>query len=215
MNAAVPEYEGTTRGRAGQEKPLPRHFLEGERIYLRDVRLADVGEAYFRWLNDPEVTQFLEIRYIPHSIEDIRRFVEEKNVRPDEIFLAICLKEGGRHIGNIKLGPVNRIHRFADISLLIGEKECWGRGYATEAIAAVARFAFDVQNLNKLRAGCYSGNRGSEKAFLKVGFSREGCLKNQWMTGGGFQDEILLGLWRGDWKDMHHQRNGIPSGASI
>jgi len=194
------------------EISLFRHFLEGERIYLRDVRLSDVNESYYRWLNDPKVTRFLEIRYTPHSIEDIRRFVEEMDGKPDEVFLAICLKDGGRHIGNIKLGPINRIHRFADISLLIGEKECWGRGYATEAIAAIVRFAFNVQNLNKLRAGCYSENRGSEKAFLKVGFRREGCLQNQWISGGAFQDEILLGLWSGDWKRQHDELNKIPSG---
>jgi len=175
-------------------------FLEGERIRLREVRGSDVTERYRAWLNDPAVTAFLEIRYAPHSLEDIRKFVEAMRGRDDVVFLAICLKDGDRHIGNIKLGPIHRIHRFGDISLLIGERGCWGQGYATEAIRILAAFAFDVLNMNKLRAGCYSKNRGSEKAFLKAGFRREGRLKNQWVTGDAFQDEVLLGLWSGDWR---------------
>ena len=175
-------------------------FLEGERIHLREVRASDVNERYRAWLNDPAVTEFLEIRYTPHSLEDIRKFVEAMDGKKDEIFLAICLKDGDRHIGNIKLGPINPIHRFADVSLLIGERDCWRAGYATEAIRILTAFAFNALNLNKLRAGCYSGNRGSEKAFLKAGFRREGLLKNQWIVGGAFQDEVLMGLWSGDWR---------------
>ena len=175
-------------------------FLEGDRIYLREVRVSDVNERYQTWLNDPAVTAFLEIRYTPRSFENIRKFVEAMDGKTDEIFLAICLKKEERHIGNIKLGPINPIHRFADVSLLIGERDCWRAGYATEAIRILTTFAFNALNLNKLRAGCYSGNRGSEKAFLKAGFRREGLLKNQWIVGGAFQDEVLMGLWSGDWR---------------
>lgn len=175
-------------------------FIKGKRIYLREVRISDVNENYYRWLNDPEITRYLEIRYMPRSLENIRRFVEGMDGKPDELFLAICLVENDRHIGNIKLGPINWIHRFADISLLIGERSCWGKGLATEAIGILAGFAFNVLNLNKLRAGCYSANIASAKAFIKTGFTKEGVLKNQWILGDEYQDEILLGLCRQDWR---------------
>ncbi len=175
-------------------------FITGEQIYLREVRLSDVNEDYRRWLNDPEVTRYLEIRYVPHSLEDIRKYVAAMDGNPEEIFLAVCLKKNGAHVGNIKLGPINRIHRFADISLVIGEKAVWGRGIATEAIRLLARFAFDVLNLHKLKAGCYADNKGSAKAFLKAGFVQEGILKNQWQVAGKYQDELLFGLCRGDGK---------------
>ncbi|TSA38401.1 MAG: N-acetyltransferase [Porphyromonadaceae bacterium] len=168
----------------------------GERIYLREVRLSDVNENYYRWLNDPDVTRYLETRYIPRSLENIRQYVESMDVNPDEIFLAICLKENGMHVGNIKLGPINRIHRFADISLLIGEKSVWRQGIGTEAIRLLANFAFDVLNLNKLRSGCYEDNKGSMKAFLKAGFVQEGILRKQWQVNGIFQGEIVFGLCR-------------------
>lgn len=182
------------------KKEIFHPFIEGKQIYLREVRISDVNENYYRWLNDSEVNRYLETRYIPRSIQNIREFVEKMDGNPDEIFLAICLKENDLHIGNIKLGPINWIHRFADISLLIGEKAYWGKGIATEAIMAVTRFAFDVLNLNKLQAGCYSKNIGSAKAFIKTGFTQEGVLKNHWIVSGEYQDEIILGLCGSEWR---------------
>ena len=177
-----------------------KHFIEGERIYLREVRLSDVNEDYYHWMNDPQVNGYLETRYIPQSVENIKGYVEKMDGNPDEIFLAICLKEDGQHIGNIKLGPINWIHRFADISLLIGEKSYWGQGIATEAIRILTDFAFNVLNLNKLKAGCYETNIGSAKAFTRGGFSQEGNLRNQWIVNGEYQDELVFGLCRGDWR---------------
>lgn len=176
------------------------HFIEGDRIYLRNVRLDDVNENYGRWMNDPSVNQFLETRYIPRSLDNIRSYVQNMDGKTDEIFLAICLKKGDAHIGNIKLGPINWVHRFGDISLLIGEKEQWGKGYARESISALVCFAFDVLNLNKLHAGCYASNHGSKKAFLKAGFKQEGVLEKKRLINGKFEDEILLGLHVDDWR---------------
>lgn len=175
-------------------------FINGKTIYLREVIGSDINDNYHRWMNDIAITRYLEIRYIPQSKENIRRFVESMDGDSNEIFLAICSKENNLHIGNIKLGPINWVHGFADISLLIGEKDYWGKGIATEAIRAFAAFAFNTLNLNKLKAGCYSENKGSEKAFIKAGFIREGVLKNHWRVNGKFQDEILLGLCCEDWK---------------
>ena len=173
-------------------------FLEGDRIYLRDVNVGDVNENYYRWMNDPEVTQYLETRYVPRyvprSLNNIREFVEAMDGKTDEIFLAICVKEHDRHIGNIKLGPINWVHRFGDISLLIGERDCWGRGYGAEAIGLLVRFAFRVLNLHKLRAGCYADNVGSMKAFEKNGFKREALLERQWFVDGEWVDQVLLGI---------------------
>ena len=171
-----------------------KNFIEGERIYLREVRLSDVNENYYHWMNTPVVNQYLETRYIPQSMENIKRYVEKMDGKTDEIFLAICLKENDRHIGNIKLGPINWIHRFADVSLLIGEKNLWGKGIATEAISLVVRHAFETLNLHKLRAGCYAENRGSARAFIKNGFKKEGLLRGQWFVKDHWVDEILLGL---------------------
>ena len=171
----------------------PRH-LEAERLYLREVRTADVNDTYHRWMNDPDVTRYLESRFYPSSMEGIADFVASLRGDRNNVFLAIMIKQDHRHIGNIKLGPINWIHRTADIGLLIGEKDCWGQGYAAEAIRCLRGYAFSVLNLHKLTASCYDCNLGSARAFLKAGFHQEGTRKEQFFCEGRYVDQVLLGL---------------------
>jgi [ribosomal protein S5]-alanine N-acetyltransferase len=169
-------------------------FIEGKKIYLRGLYLSDVNYSYHHWMNDPDVTAYTESRFYPHTMDDLRDYVTNINRNRDNVFLAILLRDGGRHIGNIKLGPINWIHRFADVALIIGEKDCWGKGYATEAIRLMVDYAFNKLNLHKLTAGCYETNQGSAKCFQKAGFTIEGCRKSHYFCNGMFVNAILLGL---------------------
>ena len=177
-------------------------ILEGEHIYLREVRLSDVNETYYRWMNDPEITRNIESRFFPNSIETLKEFVGEIARNRECAFFAIILKDEKRHIGNIKIGPINFIHRFADVGILIGEKDCWGRGLGTETIRIISEYAFSKLNLNKLTAGCYDQNIGSIKAFKKAGFSEEGIRKQQYFCDGQYVDDVILGLLRADFKKL-------------
>lgn len=180
-------------------------ILRAERLYLRPVTLDDVGERYLSWLNDRQVNQFLETRFAVQTIESISDFVASKINREEEPFFAICLNEGDRHIGNIKLGPISPYHHHADVSLFIGDREQWGKGYASEAIAAISTYAFDQRGLNKLRAGCYGRNEGSARAFEKCGYVREGLLKGYLFEEEGETDMILLGLHVSDYLENRGQ----------
>jgi ribosomal-protein-alanine N-acetyltransferase len=173
-----------------KSKPL----VEGSQIYLRKVALSDVNDDYHRWMNDPEVTQFLEVRNARRTHQDILDYVKSVLKKSEDVFLAICVKETGQHIGNIKLGPVNQTHSFAHIGLLIGEKNFWGKGLATEAISLVVQYAFNTLKLHKVLAGCYANNAASARAFEKAGFTREGLQKSQWLCGSQYVDGILFGL---------------------
>jgi RimJ/RimL family protein N-acetyltransferase len=175
-----------------------RPFIEGERIFLRAVLPSDVTERYSRWMNDPEVSRFLESRLRPSSLDTITAYVRTMGEAPDFLFLAIVLKEGDLHIGNIKLGPIDWVHRFAEVALLIGEKSCWGKGLGTETIRLIVRYAFETLNLHKLTATVYADNHGSIKAFEKAGFCQEGLRKEQRFSGGRYIDEALFGIVRSD-----------------
>jgi len=170
------------------------HFLEDDDLYLREVRIEDVNEDYYKWMNDPEVNKYLENRFFPQSVENIKNYVEKMSRKNDEIFFAICLKNDNEHIGNIKIGPINWIHRRAEVSLVIGNKSCWGKGYATKAISLITRYAFDILNLHKLTAGCYKDNIASYKAFSNVGFVEEGLLKDEYFLNGKFIESVRFGL---------------------
>ena len=169
-------------------------FLEAEHLYLREVRPSDVNECYYGWMNDPSVTQYLESRFFPNSMEGLRKYVESKLDDRDNVFLAMVLKNGHRHIGNIKLGPINWIHRTGDIGLLIGPQDCWGKGYATEAIKLVTDYAFRILGLQKVTASSYDANQGSIRAFQKAGFEIEGVRKQQFYCHGRRVDMVLMGI---------------------
>jgi len=169
-------------------------YLERNNFYLREVRESDVNDEYYNWLNDPEINQFLETRFFPRSKNDILKFIQKMDGNPNEILFAICIKENDKHIGNIKLGPINWYHRKADVSLLIGDKNYWGKGIATDAIKLIIKLAFDVLNLHKLVAGYYENNVGSAKAFEKCGFIVEGNFKEEYFCNGGYQNIIRTGL---------------------
>jgi len=174
----------------------PGYFLQGERLYLREVRPEDVTERYHRWMNDPDVTRFLECRFYPNSMEKLKEYVASRLGDRDNVLLAMVLQEEHRHIGNIKLGPIDWIHRTGDIGLLVGERDCWGQGYATEAIRVLTDYAFGTLNLMKLTAGAYDPNQGSIRAFQKAGFQIEGKRKRQYFCEGDYVDLVQMGLVR-------------------
>lgn len=171
-------------------------FLDTQRMYLREVRPSDVNERYYCWMNDPEVVRYMESRFYPNSIESLKKYVEEKVGDNNNVFLAIILKDGDRHIGNIKLGPINWIHRIADVGIMIGEKDCWGKGYATEAIMSITKYAFETLNLHKVTAGCCEPNQSSLNAFKKAGFFVEGVRKEHVYCGNAYINTIVMGMIR-------------------
>jgi RimJ/RimL family protein N-acetyltransferase len=145
-------------------------------------------------VKDAEVTQYLESRFHDNSLEALEKYVRNRMKDSNEVFLAIVENKHDMHIGNIKLGPINWIHRIADIGILIGEKDHWGKGIGTEAIRLTVDYAFGTLNLHKLTAGCYSPNNASLKAFQKNGFEIEGIRKKHRYYDGKYVDAILLGL---------------------
>ena len=104
-----------------------------------------------------------------------------------------------RHIGNIKLGPIRCHHRSADISLFIGDKSCWGKGFGAESISLLRDWAFRELDLQKLNAGIYEGNVGSRRAFEKCGFQLESTFRQEVVSEGQRIDLWRLGLPRSQW----------------
>lgn len=167
-------------------------ILYGQRIYLRRLTEEDASEDYVRWMNDPDINQYLESRFYTHTIESTKAFI--RSVTNDNNYqFGIFVKETGKHIGNIKIGSINHYHRSADIGFLIGEKSFWGKGIATEAIGLATDFGFNQLKLHKLWGGLYAPNIGSFRAFQKNGYEQEGVKKSQYLSNGVFVDDIMFG----------------------
>lgn len=182
---------------------LAEALIDGP-LTLRQLTPVHATERYLSWMHDPDVTRYLESRFSPPSrVSELEAFIAGCVASPTDLLLGIFMTDTHDHIGNIKLGPVNRHHATSEIGLLIGERSCWGKGYAARAIALLSDHAFSSMGLIKLTAGCYSANVGSTVAFERAGFVIEGRRILQWDCNGERQDGILLGKVNPD----HHARD--------
>jgi len=168
-------------------------YIAGKRIYLREIEIADADRYYCDWLNDPQVNKYLESRFKKWSVKQLKSYIRKVKKSKDSIFMAVILKDSNQHIGNIKLGPINPIHGFADMGIIIGEKSSWGKGLGSEAIRLAMNYAFNNLKIHKLTAGVYSNNIASIKAFKKAGFLTEGKREKHYLYNGKYIDAVLFG----------------------
>jgi RimJ/RimL family protein N-acetyltransferase len=171
--------------------------LATDRLILRNLMPEDATGAYLRWMNDPEVTRYLESRFRSFSREDLADFIKQCNADPSVLLYGICLREDGRHVGNIKIGPLDSHHRIGDVGIALGDPAVWGRGYAREAIVALVVHGFGRLGLHKITAGIYASNVGSRRAFLAAGFVEEGLRKDHYWFEGRWEDAVLMGKLSG------------------
>ena len=168
-------------------------MLKGKNILLRKLSVDDISIDYLNWMNDYEVVKYTESRHTVHTMESLKDFVIHVNNENNYCF-AIIDKQSGKHIGNIKVGNIHPIYKYADVGLIIGDKNFWGKGIATEALQICVEFAFKQLKLHRLFAGMYDLNIGSIKAFEKAGFLREGCEKEKCLFEGKRIDCYLYGI---------------------
>ena len=125
-------------------------------------------------------------------MESVKQYIADRNAESNTYFFAIVRKDSDKMIGTIKLGPVHAGHSRGEIGIMIGDKDSWGQGFATEAIRLISDYGFEKLGLHKIIAGAYSANQGSIKAFLKNGFHEEAVLKEHSRSRDGFMDEVRL-----------------------
>ena len=106
----------------------------------------------------------------------------------------VYVNKKNKHVGNIKLGPINFENKTADISYFIGEKNYWDQGITTKAIEMIINLAKKKFKLKKLQAGHWEKNIASRKVLLKNRFKLEGVLKSQIQTKKGRINRYLYGL---------------------
>ena len=179
--------------------PLP--VLETRELRLRALSAADASEEYVGWLNDPDVLRYRAPRLARSTMADVQRYIEGIPARGD-VVLAIRLKTSGRHIGNIALNTILPTHGTAELSMMIGAKDVWGRGFAKEAIEAVSAHAFGAMGLRRLWAE--SPNPAFNAAVKRLGWIHEGTKRRAFVLDGACVDIECWGLL----KEEFHQRPG-------
>ena len=207
MTQSQTESNGSKKAQfGGRRAEMRRPFLAGERIYLRALEESDVSGPYLDWLNDYEVTRYLETGSFPTTEDALQKYVRTIQT-PNNVMLAIIEKESGAHVGNIKLGSIQGTHRRADVGILIGDKRAWGKGYGHEATELMLEYGFRRLNLHKITLGVYADHEGAVKSYQKLGFAIEGTLREHLFRDGTFHDEYVMGILRADYEKMREGKS--------
>lgn len=131
---------------------------------------------------------------------DLERFYEDIQDSDNTVIFAIVWSENGEHIGNIKLGPIDWIHRRASLGLLVGEEDAWGKGVGSEAVNLLLSYAFDTLNLHRVSLGVHSDNQAAIRVYEKAGFTQEGVLRENAFVDGEYVDGVLMGILEDDFE---------------
>lgn len=177
-------------------------ILKGEMVTLRCIEESDCNEQYQKWLNDPDITVFLEARWHKQEISDILEFVRSVRKSPRDYQFAIVDNQSGRHIGNIKLGAIHPQYNRADLGYFIGEKQLWGKGYAKEAVALATAFGFEKLKLHRIEAGCRENNIASQRALEGNGYQKEAVFRDRSYVWGpdDYVNDFFYGQLKADYE---------------
>ena len=168
--------------------------LTGQLVRLRPLEMEDLDRC-LTWINDFEVKQYVNSRY-PISRESEVEWLKgaTKRVGHDGVSLAMETLAEGRHIGNLGLHDVRPEARNACLGILIGDKDFWSRGYGTDAILTLLRFAFDEMNFHRIWLLVNEGNARAIACYRKCGFIEEGRLRQDRYAAGSYRDSLVMGI---------------------
>jgi [ribosomal protein S5]-alanine N-acetyltransferase len=164
--------------------------IVGPHVTISPLLPAHVNDAYVGWLNNPEIIRFTEIS-LDETAESTRAYVRAAIKAPNAAVWRIMIDDGV-HVGNIRLSNIRLNHRRAEVALMIGAQEAWGRGVGSSAIELIARYAFEELELHKLTAGILKPNIGSFRAFEKAGFHCEATLRQHAVLDNAMCDSFLM-----------------------
>lgn len=165
--------------------------LKGERVRLVPPDRALHLENAYRWINDPAVCAAIALNLGASRREEEAFFDRVEGPFVDQKCWAI-LDEGERHIGFIDLREINWRLRSATGGVMIGERDCWGRGHATDAVRLRTRFAFDLLGLHRIEG--HTINPAMRRVYEKCGYRCEGTQRRKLWRDGRWWDVVLYAV---------------------
>lgn len=169
----------------------------GEGLRLRPLADGDAG-VILELFGDPGVVRFMSIRRLANETE-ARAFIA--GVRDG--FLGGTLYQWGIElerelVGTCTLVGIDRQHRRAELGFAV-LRRWWGRRVASRALPPVIDFAFERFGLHRLEADADPRNEASLRLLERLGFRREGRLRERYFQDGEAQDAVVFGLLRREW----------------
>jgi RimJ/RimL family protein N-acetyltransferase len=165
--------------------------LEGHLVRLRAVEESDLPLLHDMF-NDPDVLHFLQVVTFPEPHAGTRGWWEATRDDPTTVNFTIETLPG-EIAGACGLMGIGGRSRSATLGIWIG-KPYWNRGFGTDAVRTVCRFAFREMNLQRVELHVHETNPRGRRAYEKVGFQEEGRLRRHHFIGGLPVDTIVMGL---------------------
>ena len=171
------------------------------RVYLRALEPDDY-KISVNWRNDDTITNRLGggKYFVSNEIE--RQWVLNAINQKKEVRLAICTIDDNLYIGNIYLTGIDYVNRKATSQILIGNHDYWNGGHGTEATHLLLDYAFNHKNLRRIEAIVLEDNIGSCKMHEKLGYKREGLLRESVYKDGCYKNQVHYALLKSEYKPI-------------
>jgi RimJ/RimL family protein N-acetyltransferase len=175
----------------------PVYTIRTERLLLRPVGAADL-DAMYEIFSDPEVVGARAWKRRAQAAHALERVIQGY-VTGDMFRLAVDIE--GRMVGSVTLLFIDRLDRRAEFGCALLPR-LWGTGLMTEAMRAFLDLCFDTLHLRRIEADCDSENVAIIRVIEKLGFTREGRLRERSIVGGKPADSLLWGLLDREWRAL-------------
>ena len=181
--------------------------LETKRLILRELEQGDQKQL-IEGINNLNISKWLLVVPYPYNKKDadwwIKNCIKNYKKKDKETYpLAIELKEEKKIIGGIGLDDINKFQGRASVGYWIAEPY-WKKGYASEALSELLKFAFNKLKLRRIEANVFVGNPASGKLLEKFGAKLEGTLRkaSKCKADGKIKEDYVYGLLKEEWKPL-------------
>ena len=171
------------------------------RLVLRWISEDDVDSLY-EIFSDPQVMRYWSSVPLPNreAAAELQREIAKSNESDRMFKWGLALRDSNNVIGTTTLFNLNLDNGRAEIGYALGRAH-WGKGYMNEALKALVQHTFEVMELRRLEADVDPRNAGSIRTLERLGFQREGFLRERWHVNGEIQDALFYGLLRREWRE--------------
>jgi RimJ/RimL family protein N-acetyltransferase len=183
-------------------------IFTGNFVRLSAFDPEEMSKAFARWHLNSEYQRLLNAS--PHRMQSAKsnlKWMEEKvgEMSPANYFFSIRTLAEDKLIGELGMDVVNWPGRDAFVGLGIGETEYWSKGYGTDVMNVLLRFAFTEINLRRISLTVFEYNPRAIRSYEKAGFRHEGHLRNFLNREGRRWNELYMGILREEWMELHNQ----------
>ncbi len=180
--------------------PLGDELLQGEKVRLAMPQRSDLPEFAEWFERDTELMRYLNIgEFYPNTLADEEAWFAAIRNREDEFVYTIRALEDDRILGNCSLRIIEWASGNSEVGIFIGPPEYRGRGYGSDAMQILLRFAFLECNLHRVGLSVYGYNHRAIASYQKVGFQQEAVPREALLRDGQYYDFIRMGILYEEW----------------